>query len=79
MKFKVGDVIVYSGRFCQSEIGREQVITKTLNNKYYHTNFLDDGNWNSFDSPSNYERNSILVHSDIPYENGIPMIWEDVV
>jgi hypothetical protein len=79
MKFKVGDIIVYSGYFCSGEIGREQVIKRIVDNKYYHTNFLDTGKWNSFDSPSNYERDSILTHSNIPYENGIPMIWEDVV
>jgi hypothetical protein len=79
MKFKVGDIIVYSGHFCSGEIGREQVIKRIVNNKYYHTNFLDDGKWNSFDSPSNYEKQSILVDNICSinniYENGVPVEW----
>jgi hypothetical protein len=80
MKFKVGDIIRYTDiSWHKMEVGREQVIKRIVNNKFYHTNFLDTGEWNSFDSPSNYEKMSILVEDwySYSYDNGIPLIWED--
>jgi hypothetical protein len=86
MKFKVGDVFVFTGFIngdkeeFQDEIGRRQTIID-LDSFDYISIFHDTGIENKFGLDSTYGICCIIVDSDglVEYENGVPMIWEDDV
>ncbi len=85
-KFKVGNIIQYQGTSGYNhERGLKQIITK-IDGSQYVTRFLEEDGYykdiqNSFGIDSIYARNCISVDDYIKneYNNGIPLIWEDVI
>ena len=86
MKFKVGDVIVFTGFIngdkeeFQDEIGWKQTIIE-ITELDYISEFQDNGIKNKFGLSSSYGSSCIIVDGDglVEYGNGVPMLWEDVV
>jgi hypothetical protein len=84
MKFKVGDVIVFSGfiysdkKEFQDEIGRKQTIVDITELDYISV-FHDTGIENGFGLSSPYGGMCIIVDESVPveYDNGVPMLWEE--
>ena len=93
-EFKVGDIIVYEGNVCQYDIedglryyeyGLKQIITK-IDGGHYLTRYLEEEGYykdkeNRFRINSIYARNCMSVDEYIKneYNNGIPLIWGDVI
>ena len=84
-KFNVGDIIVYNYHiYNESDNGREQlVVFIEIEDDYerYHTEFLDNGRRNNFVIGSPYYDACKVVGSQFnyQYDNGVPIIWEDVI
>ncbi len=86
MKFKVGDVFVFTGFIngdkeeFQDEIGWKQTIIE-ITELDYISEFQDNGIGNKFGLSSPYGGMCIIVDSDglVEYENGVPILWEDDV
>jgi hypothetical protein len=84
-KFKVGNIIQYNGvSGFNHERGLKQIIFD-FDGERYSTRFIDSGEWfnygeeNWFDIDSRYYEECYLVNEDSKYENGVPLIWEDVI
>ena len=83
-EFKVGDVIIYKGLSHLRETGLKQLIYEIVDDNF-HTKFIEIGKYNMmgekniFDIDSIYYTECELVSEDSKYENGVPLIWEDVI
>lgn len=84
-RFKVGDIITYIGYDIRGENDRPQIITGVYNFygfDEYHSTFIDNNETNEFSYGSNYFKQCILAGSnkgDLNYDNGIPLVWEDMI
>jgi hypothetical protein len=84
-RFKVGDIITYIGYEIRGENDRPQIITGVYNiygSVSYHSTFIDNNEINEFSYSSNYFKQCILAGSnkgDLNYDNGIPLVWEDMI
>ena len=76
-KFKVGNIIVYSGSYvgCKEQ-GREQIILD-IDDYYIYMIFLDNNCENQFGLNSGYIERCKIIGRDINYvhSNGVPLIW----
>jgi hypothetical protein len=84
-KFKVGNIIQYQGTSGYNhERGLKQIVLD-FDGETYLTEFIDSGEWNYYVEENKFDIDSIcysecyLVSEDSKYENGVPLIWGDVI
>jgi len=81
IKFKVGDIFKYIGYGIKEDIEHYQVITY-IDVDYYYSTFLGDNRTNEFERGSPYHKECVLVEDsidNIKFDNGIPLVWEDII
>ena len=85
-RFKVGDIITYIGYEIRGENDRPQIITGVYNiygsTDEYHSTFIDNNETNEFSYSSNYFKQCVLVEKNgdsLIFDNGIPLVWEDMI
>ncbi len=81
-KFKVGNIIQYEGSSgFDHEKGLKQLVFN-VNGERYLTEFTNGnmkGKRNVFHIDSTYSKECHLVCDGIDYENGVPLIWGDLI
>jgi hypothetical protein len=85
---KVGDIFVFEGfnndpiYGFEIDIGREQQVIEINGDRCYSV-FLDTGDENDFGTRSLYISHCVFADGNglngFEYENGVPMVWEDVI